>query len=270
VTSAHPTNSNIPDNLEPEAKDILTRSAIFKDPNRLNIFMFVLNDEGQVVHEFHGVPGGRADGKPAPGRSDYQAEIKKALAKLKLPEEKEDDRAQPVKLPDLKAAPEGAAPAGVRIFVRQDDAGNSHRSGVPVVEVVRMKAEEWQPLAYSAQAKEIDAEALKSWLVWLYPAGVRAADEGKRFQKFNGTLKLEPAGADAKQRHMLLTGDIKLAKGDDKESTFEGKLQIVLSYGANGAEVRSLKGVVEGTYFYRLGRESTQEKLKVALESRPE
>src|SRR5262249_37855558 len=139
-----------------------------------------------------------------------------------LPEGKPEKTEGPPKgLPDLKAAAQGT-PAGVRLFIRQDDPSNSIASKLPVVEVVAMKPDDWKPLAYDAKGKEIEAEALKSWLVWLYPAGIRAADEKKLFQKFSGTLKLEPAGSDGKNRHATLRGKVSLAKGGDTESAFEG------------------------------------------------
>jgi hypothetical protein len=228
--------------------------------------MFVLNQRGEVVHEFHGVPGG---GRGGPGRSDHLAEIQKARAKLKLPEDKPRKAGSPLwGLPDLKGQGSGF-PAGVRLFIHQDDPSNSHASQVPVVEVVPMKADEWKPLWFPAEAKTIEAETLKSWLVWLYPAGIRTADEQKRFQKFSGTLKLEPAGADKDFRYAILRGKLHLAKGAATESEFEGGLQAVLSYRPDAPEVQSLRGVVEGTYLYRT-RGTSPQKLRVAIESRPE
>src|SRR5262249_61588219 len=130
--------------------------------------------------EFHGLPGrGRA---AVPGRSDQEAEIQKARAKLKLPEVKPPKADGPPQgLPDLKALDSGA-PAGVRLFIRQDEPGNAVFSKLPVVEVVPMKADDWKPLAFAAKGKEVEAEALKNWLVWPYPAGSRVADGQKGFQ----------------------------------------------------------------------------------------
>jgi hypothetical protein len=266
ITAAHSGKEDLAD-LEPEAREIFTKSDLSKDPNRFNVFMFVLDPQGRVVHEFHGLPGGRRSA--VPGRSDHEAEIQKARAKLKLPEAKPQKADEPPKgLPDLKALGSGA-PAGVRLFIRQDEPGNSVFSRLPVVEVVPMKADDWKPLAFAAKGKEIEAEALKSWLVWLYPAGIRAADEQKRFQKFSGTLTLEPAGSDDKSRYALLRGKVRLEKGSDAESAFEGELEAVLTYRQDGGEVQAVRGVVEGTYLYRT-RGTSREKLRVAIESRPE
>ena len=262
VTAAHSGKDDLGD-LEPAVREVFTKSDLSKDPKRFNVFMFVLDAKGQVVHEFHGLPGS------GPGRSDHRAEIQKARDKLTLPEAKPDKAEGPPQgLPDLKGAAPGA-PAGVRLFIRQDDPKNSVFSKLPVVEVVSMKADDWKPLAFTPKGKDIEAEALKSWLVRLYPAGIRAADERKPFQKFSGTLKLEPAGSDDKVRYALLRGKVLLGKGGDSESAFEGQLEVVLTYRPDAAEVRSVRGVVEGTYLYR-SRGTSPEKLRVAIESRPE
>jgi hypothetical protein len=266
ITAAHSGKEDLAD-LEPAVRELFIKSDLSKDPNRLNVFMFVLDPQGRVVHEFHGLPGrGRSE---VPGRSDHQAEIQKARAKLKLAEGKQQETGGPPKgLPDLKALDSGA-PAGVRLFIRQDEPGNVVFSKLPVVEVVPMKGDDWKPLAFAPKAKEIEAAALKSWLVWLYPAGIRAADEQKRFRKFGGTLTLEPAGSDDKFRYALLRGKVRLGKGSDAESAFEGELEAVLTYRRDKAEVQAVRGVVEGTYLYRT-RGTSREKLRAAIESRPD
>jgi hypothetical protein len=262
VTAAHSGKDDLKD-LEPAVREVFTKSDLSKDPKRFNVFMFVLDSKGKVVHEFHGLPGNGA------GRSDHHAEIQKAGAKLKLPEAKpQKAEGSPKGLPDLKALGSGA-PAGVRLFIRQDDAKNSIFSKLPVVEVVSMKPDDWKPLAFDPKGKAIEAAVLKNWLVWLYPAGIRAADEKKPFQKFSGTLKLEPAGSNDKFRYALLRGKVLLAKGGDAESEFEGELELVLTYRPDAAEVQAVRGVVEGTYLYRT-RGTSREKLRVAIESRPE
>jgi hypothetical protein len=260
ITAAH--SGTGPGDLEPAVREVFTKSGLSRDPKRFNVFMFVLDARGRVVHEFHGLPG------RGTSRSDHLAEIKKACAKLKLPEAKLARAEGPPKgLPDLKALRPGA-PAGVRLFIRQDDPKNTVVSKLPVVEVVSMKPDDWKPFAFAPKGKEIKAELLKSWLVWLYPAGIRAADEKKRFQKFSGTLKLEPAGSDGKFRYALLRGKVVLAKGGDTESAFEGQIEVVLTYRVDAAEAQSVRGVVEGTYLYRT-RGTSRQKLRAAIESRP-
>ncbi len=265
ITAAHAGKGDLAD-LEPDVRTVFTGSALFNDPNRLNVFMFVLDSQGRVVHEFHGLPGGGRSA--AAGRSDHQAELRRAHEKLKLPErgEQEPERSL-IGLPDL-AAQNAAVPAGVRMFIRQDVPGNSIFSRLPVVEVVPMHVDDWKPLDFPPTEKEIEADVLKSWLLWLYPAGIRAADERKPYQQIRGTLKLEAAGSDDMFRYALLRGMIRLTKKDDTESAFEGELQAVLSYHRDSPEVRSVRGVVAGTYLYRTAGTS-RELLRAAIESRP-
>jgi hypothetical protein len=262
VTTAHSGKVDVGD-LEPAVREVFTGSALFKDPKRFNVFMFVLDARGKLIHEFHGLPG------RGPGRSDHQAEIQKACAMLKLADAKTNLAKGPLKgLPDLKAGSAGV-PAGVRLFVRQDDPKNTILSKLPVVEVVPMKSDEWKPFAHTTTSKDIEAEVLKNWLARLYPAGIRAADEKKPFQKFSGTLKLDPAGSDAKFRYALLRGKVLLAKGGETESAFEGQIELVLTYRPDAAEVQTVRGVIDGTYLYRT-RGTTREHLRTAIESRPE
>jgi hypothetical protein len=152
--------------------------------------------------------------------------------------------------------------------VRLNDKKDPFRSQMPVVEVVAMKADDWKALALPEKAKEVEAAALKSWLVQLCPPGIRTADQKKPFTKISGSLKLEPAGADKANRYALLRGKVMLAKGDDKESAFEGTLQAVLTYGLDDLRVKSVRAVVEGDYLYRL-RETQRMPLVATVESRP-
>jgi hypothetical protein len=254
-----------------DVKEVFQKSEVAKDPKRLNIFMFVLDADGRLVHGFHGLPATIRG--PGDGRSDYTKEIPTAIVKLKLPVEKlkSRERSQQVILPDLVGTA-GRVPGGVRLFVRLNDAKDLFRSKLPVVEVVPMQAEDWKALALPEKAEQIEAAALKRWLVQLYPPGIRAADQKKPFTKITGTLKLEPAGADKQRRYALLRGEVKLAKGDEQESAFEGTLQAVLTYGLDAPEVKSARAVGEGAYLYRelRGRGTQRMPMVVAIESRPE
>jgi hypothetical protein len=249
-----------------DVKAIFTESDLSKDPKRLNLFVFMLDHQGHTVHSFHGLPGGARAGD---GRSDYAKEIPSGLAKLDLPAERPAaKRERALATPDLKATGAGV-PAGVRLFVRLNDEKEPIRSQMPVVEVVPMKAEEWRALALPEKAKEVEAAALKTWLAQLYPAGIRTADQSKPFTKITGSLKLEPAGADQAGRYALLRGRVKLMKGDEPGSAFEGSVQAVLTYGPGATAVKSVRCVVEGDYLYRL-RATQRMPLVAAIESRPE
>jgi hypothetical protein len=252
--------------MPPDVQAIFTLSDLSKDPKRLNLFVFLLDYQGRLVHSFHGLPGGARGGA---GRSDYTKELPHGLAKLKLPADRPGfPGKRALALPDLKATSAGV-PAGVRLFVRLNDEKDRLRSQMPVVEVVAMQAEDWKALALPEKAKEVEAAVLKSWLGQLYPAGIRTADQRKPFTRISGSLQLEPAGSDKASRYALLRGKIQLAKGDDKESAFEGTLHAVLTYGLNAPDVKSVRAVVEGDYLYRL-RGTQRMPLVAAIESRPE
>jgi hypothetical protein len=256
VTSAHTGRQDLSD-VEPAAREIFRGSPLSVDPQRLNVFMFALDQGGQVVHGFHGLPPGRQ------GRAYYEAQIRTAREQLKVREGKAVEVKTLAGLPDL---PTGAAPtpAGVRLLIRRGEGG-----GVPVVEVVPMAPAAWEPLAFSATARTIDAETLKPWLAQLYPPAIRAADAGKPFRTCSGALTLQPAGADGKTRYALLRGSFRLEKATQAESSLEGQLDAVVSYGSDKPEVQTVRGVVDGTYVYR-ARATTQVKLSAVIESRPE
>jgi hypothetical protein len=108
--------------MPPDVRVIYTGSELSKDPQRLNLFVFMLDYQGRTVHSFHGLPSGARGGD---GRSDYAKEIPNGLAKLKLPADRpaaKEGRALAV--PDLKATDAGV-PAGVRLFVRLNDTRDS-------------------------------------------------------------------------------------------------------------------------------------------------
>ncbi len=259
--------------MEPDAKAIFTKSGLSRETLATTVF-FILNHRGEIVHKFAGLPGGARTAEN-PGYADYRAGILKARTKLDLREIKTPRKGDghPVGLPDLKPATASATPAGVRIFVRTDDTGDSTFGSVPIVELVPMKAEEWDALSLPPKDKAIEAKTLKNWLIWLYPAGIRRGDERKLFRKFSGTLKLKPAGADEKFRYALLSGEIRLAKEeDDDDSVYNGTLRAVVSYRRESSLVHAVRGIVEGVYLYRPtgGREGSPIKLNAAIESRPE
>ena len=233
--------------MDSDVKEVYEKSDVPKDTN---VFMFVLDSGGRLVHGFKGLPGGR-------NPTYVRDEIGKGVAKLQMP--KSPPPAQADGLPDVKGA-------GVRLFVRSSVQG---RGGNVIVEALPLKDEERKALAFPEKAREIESEALRSWLTQLYPAAIRTADQSRPFKTIAGTLKLEPVGQGGKSRTALLRGPVKLQRDGESESAFEGTIEAVLTYPADRDEMRSLRGVVEGLYFYRQ-RGVTEYMMTAALESRPE
>ena len=196
--------------------------------NDANVFMFVLDPDGRAVHAFHGLPRGR-------NPRHVEEQVAEALAKVG--EIKEAPPAT-LRLPDIER--------GVRLFIRE-------RGRTPIVEVVA-----WEPPARPESARKIEASTLKAWLVLLYPAAIRTADQSKPFTSITGTLDLTPVDATT----ALLRGPVRLSKGEGA-SEFEGTVEAVLTYPGP-----TLRGTVDGTYVYRL-RGEQRIPLTAAIESRP-
>ncbi len=255
--------------MGPDIKGIYTQANLPKDTN---VSAYVLDQWGRLIHAFQGLPG-----RGGNDRSDYKIEITRAIKKLNLPSTRtpQTASARPNAIPDLKASVPGF-PAGVRLFLRLNNDRDPFRSGLPVVEVVPMTPDEWRNLFLpeGSAGRRIEAEALRKWLVHLYPAGIRTADQQIPFRKMTGELKLEPAGSSGESRYGLLQGAILLSKGEegpaaDAKSSFQGTLRAVLTYPRGGADVQSLRGVIDGFYNYRI-RGDIPMPLRVTIESRPE
>jgi hypothetical protein len=226
--------------MDPAVRDLFTKAAL---PRETNVYMFALDPKGELVHGFVALAGGRRN------PSHFKDEMDKAAAKIKLPEVARSPEGS--RLPDPKGG-------GVRLFIRA-------KGAAPVVEAVPMKREEWAALDWPAEPRDVSAEALKAWLIQLYPPAIRTADQSKPFTKLTGTLRLEPV---AGTRTALLRGDVRVSKGEG-ESGFEGKLEAVLSYDADPPAVRRLRGVVEGAYVYAV-RGNSRLDLSALVESRPD
>jgi len=246
LASWHGSGTNLPS----EIQALFEKSGVARN---INVFGFALDSKGELAHGFPALPGGRAP-------NYFKEEVAKAVDKLKPAKVEPKGTA----LPDLKGS--GPPPAGVRIFLRSSESGRGKPA--PIVEVVATPPETWNLLAYPDQPRDVEAQALKAWLVQLYPAAIRTADQSKPFKTIAGSLKLQAAGGDAKRRVALLRGDVRLSKGGETESEVEGRLELVLTYAADAADAISARGFFEGTYLYRQ-RGELKFQLAAAIESRP-
>jgi hypothetical protein len=66
-----------------------------------------------------------------------------------------------------------------------------------------------------------------------------------------------------------LRGKVQLQKEGASQSAFEGTIEVALTYPPGSADVRSLRGTIDGAYLYRV-RGTQPMKLHAAIESRPE
>jgi len=236
-------------------------------PQRMqsNVDLAVLDSTGRLVHWFDGMPRNRG---PRVSLAEYTArELQRAAAWLKL--EERPAKRLPVKLPDLDNS------RGVRIFVSlKDDRMKAYQA--PVVEVVPLTEQDWKKLDYPDEKRSVPAAALASWLSQVYPPGMMERTNPRtklvyKIKTIEGKLALAPAGTRNGHRFALLSGTIRFTdEGPDKFS-YEGQLEVVLTYPLDDVNVKTLQGVFDGIYprYDRMHDRTRLLPLQAAFESRP-
>jgi hypothetical protein len=173
-------------------------------------------------------------------------------------------------LPDVKQNP------GIRVFVTlKDDRMRAYQA--PIVEVVELARQDWEPLQYPNQQRVIDASLLKPWISQVYPGGImeRTNQRTKKVYAIKdvaGELTLASAGVNDKTRYATLRGTVRLTDEGEDNFSFEGVLEIVLMYDIASPDVRTLRGVFVGTYprHDRMHNRTRMLPLEAVFESRPE
>ncbi|HBO52718.1 MAG TPA: hypothetical protein DD471_12105 [Planctomycetes bacterium] len=236
-----------------------------------NVDLAVLDSSGKLVHWFDGFrriePQGFRGGQKRESLGSYTVrELQIALLGLDPAEIRE--KKHPLVLPDVEEP-------GVRVFVQLlDDRMRAYRA--PVVEAVALEKADWKTLEYPRKKRSVDAGDLKKWLAQVYPPGVmeRTSQQTKmvyQISKVEGELTLEAAGSNGKTRYAILSGQVKLTDEGPGDFSYEGKLEIVLTYGSTRAKVLSLKGVFDGIYprYSRVQERVRKIPLRAAFESLP-
>jgi hypothetical protein len=236
-----------------------------------NVDLAVLDSKGELVHWFDGFrrvePQRFGGGQKRESLGSYTArELQIALLGLDPAEIRE--KKHPLVLPDVEEP-------GIRVFVQLlDDRMRAYRA--PVVEAVALGKADWKALEYPRKKRSVDAGALKKWLAQVYPPGVmeRTSQQTKKvyqISKVEGELTLEAAGSSGKTRYAILSGQVKLTDEGPGDFSYEGKLEIVLTYGSTQAKVLSLKGVFDGIYprYSRVQERVRSIPLRAAFESLP-
>ena len=235
-----------------------------------NVDIAVLDPQGKVVHSFDGFRRPRSDrrGGHRESLAEYSArEIGKAIERLETPPTHRKKR-QP-KLPDL------GKDSGMRVFVRlMDDRMKAYQA--PVVEVVRLDTDDWKALAQPTKKRSVDASRLEKWLSQVYPPGVmeRVDPRTKKvygIAKVDGELTLSPAGSQDERDLAILRGKIRLTDEGPGDFTYEGQLDVVLSYSRTDPGTPSVRGVFSGIYprYDRRRRQAREIPLHAAFESLP-
>ena len=236
-----------------------------------NVDLAVLDAQGTLIHWFDGFR--RMGGQPFPGGqrqeslADYTVrELKKATTGLNM--EGTPIKEHPLKLPD-------PGRSGIRVFISLlEERMQAYRA--PVVEAVPLTRKDWKPLKYPHVKKTIEASSLEKWLSQVYPPGVmeRTSPQTKKvyqITRIEGNLTLEPAGSAGKLHYALLRGKISLTDEGPDDFTYDGDIEIVLTYSSSLSLPLSLRGVFDGIYprYNPMQRSFRNIPLHAAFESLP-
>ncbi|MED5584888.1 MAG: hypothetical protein VYB61_00905 [Verrucomicrobiota bacterium] len=236
-----------------------------------NVDLAVLDAKGNLVHWFDGFRrmGGQSfpNGQRHESLGDYTArELQKATAELHLAGTPTEEH--PLKLPD-------PGRSGMRVFISLlEERMRAYRA--PVVEAVNLTRNDWKPLAYPDREKNIEASLLKKWLSQVYPPGVMERTDPQtkqvyRISRIKGNLTLEPAGTFNNMRYALLTGRIILTDEGPDDFSYEGDIEIVLTYSKTRSMPQSLRGIFDGIYprYNPMNRSFREIPLQAAFEALP-
>ena len=231
-----------------------------------NVDLALLNSEGVLVHTFDAAQHEQY------GRGGIQQftvrELSRAAPFLGLGKAPAKER--PVKLPTL------GGQRGLRVLVSlRDDRMRAYRA--PVVEVVPTTKADWKPLAWPAKERTVKASALKSWLSQIYPPGVMERTNPVTkvvyaIKAVEGKLKLSPLKSEGEDRQAILSGVVRLIDEGPGEFSYQGILEVVLTYGKGETSPQTLRGYFDGLYprSDRMHRDIRWLPLQAAIESIPE
>ncbi len=232
-----------------------------------NVDLAVLDASGRVVHWFDGFA--HQDFGRRESLAEYtERELRKAVAQLRLSDL--PPRSNPLILPDLDQT------RGIRVFVQLlDERMTAYQA--PVVEVVPLEQDDWTQLAWPNEPRSVDAASLMKWLSQVYPPGVMERTNPRtklayKIKAVTGTLSLAAAGTDDSRRYATLSGTVRLTDEGEDEFSYEGSLNVVLTYQPDKRDVVSLRGVFEGVYprYDRMHDRNFRIPLQAAFESRPQ
>ena len=268
VTSwhGHRQDADLPDAVRTvwREKFVPARGPQQRGPRQSNVDLAILDSKGNVVHWFDGF---QHQGHGPRTLAQYtNRELQTATKRLDLSKVRTTRR--PVRLPDLEKA------RGVRVIATlKDDLMRAYSA--PIVEVVQLNDKDWKILAYSARERTVEASTLKKWLSQLYPPGVMErtnprTKEAYQIKSVAGKLTLSPAGSNGKQHFMILRGKIRLTDEGSDNFSYDGNLEIVLTYKRSNHDIYALRGVYDGIYprFDRMQNRVRNIPLQAVFESR--
>ncbi len=216
---------------------------VLGDMRQSNVDLAVLDPDGRVMHSFDAFE--RFPLRQGESLAEYTArELKRGLGLLDLADI--PARNNPLRLPDLDGK------QGIRIFVTlKDDRMRAYRA--PIVEVIPISTADWQLLKYPQQPRELQARELHKWLSQVYPPGVMERTDPRTKKVYaitstEGTLSLSPATGTATMQQAILSGQVQFRDEGNDGFSYQGHLQVVLTYPVDKQHPSSLRGVFEGVY----------------------
>ena len=242
-----------------------------------NVDLAILDPTSRVVHHFDGFP--RTGRGPLDLGAYTLEQVREGIDKLnEVPPKTKPSRValpktepRPLVLPDI-----ADGEFGVRVIVQLlDDRMRAYRA--PIVEAVPQKAKDLRALARPKKPRELDASELATWLSELYPPGIMErtnpkTKEAYRVASVSGTLRLTPIDAADGHSRAILSGTIQLTDEGPDDFTWEGELDLLLTYERRSSKLHTLRGVFEGTYprYDRRRNEARLIPLVAVFESRPD
>ncbi len=232
-----------------------------------NVDLALLNSQGILVHTFDAAHNEQYGRRGA--IQQYTAgQLHRAAPYLGLNNSPGNERS--VKLPDL------GGERGIRLLVSlRDERMPAYRA--PVVEVVPVAKVDWNQLTWPDKQRIVPAAALKPWLAQIYPPGVMERTNPVTkvvyaIKAAEGDLKLSPLKSDGENRQAILSGVVRLIDEGPGEFSFQGILEVVLTYQKKETSPQTLRGYFDGLYprSDRMHRDIRWLPLQAAIESIPE
>jgi len=235
-----------------------------------NVDFALLDSRGKLVAWFDAV-GSIRYGRPGDLIENTVTQLRRAALILGLPSPPRTPRAAPpLKLPEPTPGNRG-----LRIFVRLDDR-RMPAYRLPVVEVVDMAKSDWSALAWPDDTRTVDAAKLKKWLTEVYPPGVMERVDRDTKKVFSitgvsGKLSLVPSASSEHLRYAVASGRVRLSDSGVDGFSYEGTLELVMTYTKDSPDVISMRGFFRGSYprHDRTGQTTRWIPLEAVFESRP-
>ncbi len=232
-----------------------------------NVDLALLNPQGILVHTFDATRNEQY-GRRRAIQQYTAAQLHRAAPYLGLNNRLANER--PVKLPDL------GGERGIRLLVSLgDERMPAYRA--PVVEVVPMAKADWKPLTWPDKERVVPATTLKSWLSQIYPPGVMERTNPVTkvvyaIKAVEGELKLSSLESKGGNRQAILRGVVQLTDEGPGEFSYQGILEVVLTYRNGEILPQTLRGYFDGLYprSDRMHRDIRWLPLQAAIESIPE